>query len=146
MTSSPGPPKLANATVNNQVHSGSAAVRSDVVHREAAQTSAALTKPLTSALTGNGTEPMYAGSSKAAVIAERTPSTPSSARTTTRIAGSVAGMRSLEATIGLVAVRYRSFRGCLTGSLPRGLGSDVASGEPVPNSCGQLAFVYDDVL
>ena len=64
MTSSPGPPKLANATVSNHAHSGNAAVRSDVVHREAAQTSAALTRPLTSALTGKGTEPMYSGSSK----------------------------------------------------------------------------------
>src|SRR5579875_2859511 len=106
MTSSPGPPKLANATVSNQVHSGNAAVRSDVVHREAAQTSAALTRPLTSALTGKGTEPMYAGSSKAAIIAERTPSTPSSVSTTTRIAGPVAGVRSHDATVGLVAVRY----------------------------------------
>ena len=107
MMSFPGPPRLVNATVSNQVHSGIAAVRNDVVHRVAAHTSAALTRPLISALIGKGTEPIYAGSSKAAVTAERTPSTASKVSTTARMAGSVAGVWSPEATIGLVAVRCR---------------------------------------
>jgi len=49
---------LKTATVKSQVHNGSAAARGDPVHCPAAQTSAALSRPLSSPLTGNGTEPM----------------------------------------------------------------------------------------
>jgi len=49
---------LITATVKIHVHSGSAATRVDLVHRPAAQTSAALSNPLINPLTGNGTEPI----------------------------------------------------------------------------------------
>jgi len=45
------------ATVNSQVHSGKAASLADVVHRPAAQTRAAFTRPLIYGLMGNGIEP-----------------------------------------------------------------------------------------
>lgn len=58
MMSSPGPPKLIMTTVSSHVHSGKAATRADVVHRPAAHTKAALTRPLIKALMGNGIEPI----------------------------------------------------------------------------------------
>lgn len=58
MTSSLGKPKPIAPTVMSQVHSGNAATRGEWVHRPAAHTSAALTNPLSKALTGNGIEPI----------------------------------------------------------------------------------------
>jgi hypothetical protein len=51
-------PKLIAPTVMSQVHNGDAATRGEWVHRPAAHTSAALTNPLSKALTGNGIEPI----------------------------------------------------------------------------------------
>jgi hypothetical protein len=56
--SSPGPPNVSPATVSSQHHSGSAATRGEDVHCVAAHTSAALTRPLMSALIGNATDPI----------------------------------------------------------------------------------------
>ncbi|CPB09851.1 Uncharacterised protein [Mycobacterium tuberculosis] len=61
-----------------------------MVHRAAAHTSAALTNPLIKALIGNGAEPIYQGISRAPASADTTPSTVNRARTTKRIARSVA--------------------------------------------------------
>lgn len=58
MQSSPGPPNDIAATVNNHIHSGNAATCADLVHRRAAHTRAALTRPLINALMGNGIEPI----------------------------------------------------------------------------------------
>jgi hypothetical protein len=57
MTASAGPPVLSTPTVISHVHNGSAATRVELVHRPAAQTRAALTKPLISPLMGKGMEP-----------------------------------------------------------------------------------------
>src|SRR5690625_7822978 len=69
------------AIVNNQVHNGKAANRSDVVQRSATHTRPALTKPPTGALSGKGTAPMRAGNSRAADTAHSTPSRANSAST-----------------------------------------------------------------
>ena len=79
-----GSQAVSPATVASHVHSGSAAVRGDGVHRSAAHTSAALTRPLISALIGKGHEPDAIGRKNAAAIAQMTPLTASSARTTKR--------------------------------------------------------------
>jgi hypothetical protein len=49
---------LITATVSSHVHNGSAATRADLVHRPAAQTRAALTRPLINPLIGNGIVPI----------------------------------------------------------------------------------------
>ena len=83
--SSPGPPMVSTATVSSQVHNGSAASRGADVHCSAAHTSAALSRPLSSALMGNGTGPMRSGRKNAAANAESTPSMANSVSTTTRL-------------------------------------------------------------
>ena len=72
--SSPGPPNVSPATVSSQHHNGNAAIRGADVHCSAAHTSAALTRPLISALIGKGTDPIRRGRKNAAATAESTPS------------------------------------------------------------------------
>ena len=123
--SSPGPPKVSTATVSSQVHNGSAASRGEDVHCSAAHTSAALTRPLSSALMGNGTGPMRSGRKNAAANAESTPSMANSVSTTTRLrsvadAGGVrsgccrARRRANRSPIG--SCRARSCQCCRLGS------------------------------
>jgi hypothetical protein len=109
MMSPPGPPRVSAATVNSHVDSGSTASRADFAHWPAAQTRAAFVRPLINPLIGNGMEPIKAGSSRAPAMAERTPSTASSVRTTVRNMTSARPVVEIPAicpAFGLVAVRW----------------------------------------